>query len=184
MPFRATPFEGLFLFEPTIFEDKRGFFYESFNQRSFEQQTGVSTVFVQDNQSFSHYGVIRGLHFQVAQSEQAKLVRVLSGTVLDVVLDLRPASKTFGKVYSVVLSAQNRLQLFVPKGFAHGFSALSPQVEFSYKCDNFYSKQHEQGIHYADPALAIDWQVPQQQAIVSEKDAQLPTFAEWLSQRT
>jgi dTDP-4-dehydrorhamnose 3,5-epimerase len=176
MPFIETGFPGLLVYEPLVFEDSRGFFYESYNQKIFGG-AGVETQFVQDNQSRSTYGVIRGLHYQVPPYAQAKLVRALVGTILDVVVDVRKGSPTFGKVYSIELSAQNKKQLFVPAGFAHGFSVLSDVAEVMYKCDQFYHKGSEQGILYNDPALKIDWKVPSDKAIVSDKDKILPVFA-------
>src|SRR5690606_32437233 len=138
-------------------EDERGYFFESYNQQKFQQATNLSVNFVQDNQSFSSYGVIRGLHSQINEFEQAKLVRVLQGEVLDVIVDARKGSATYGKSYSVRLSAENKLQLFVPRGFYHGFAVLSKTAEFFYKCDNFYDRDSERGIYYADPGLNIDW---------------------------
>jgi dTDP-4-dehydrorhamnose 3,5-epimerase len=176
MPFIETGLPDLLVYEPLVFEDSRGFFYESYNQKIFGG-AGVETQFVQDNQSRSTYGVIRGLHYQVPPYAQAKLVRALVGTILDVVVDVRKGSPTFGKVYSIELSAQNKKQLFVPAGFAHGFSVLSDVAEVMYKCDQFYHKGSEQGILYNDPALKIDWKVPIDKAIVSDKDKILPVFA-------
>lgn len=175
MPFIPTEIEGLLIFEPQVFADERGYFFESYNQRIFEQ-AGITTPFVQDNQARSVRGVLRGLHYQIEPFAQAKLVRVLEGSVLDVVVDLRPQSATYGKWLGVELSAQNKRQLYVPRGFAHGYVVLSDTAEFFYKCDNFYSKAHEGGIIYNDPSLGIDWQMPLDAAIVSEKDKILPTF--------
>ena len=177
MPFIDTGFRDLVVFEPMVYDDSRGFFYEAYNQKIFGG-AGVETQFVQDNQSRSTYGVIRGLHYQVPPFAQAKLVRTLIGSILDVVVDIRKGSPTFGKVFSIELSAENKKQLFVPAGFAHGFSVLSEAAEVLYKCDQFYSKTCEQGILYNDPALQIDWKVPLDQAIVSDKDLVLPVFAE------
>ncbi|MCS6967282.1 MAG: dTDP-4-dehydrorhamnose 3,5-epimerase [Cytophagales bacterium] len=182
MPFHPTPLAGLWIFEPCVFEDERGYFFESFNQRLFAEHLGQEIVFVQDNQSKSTYGVIRGLHFQRGQYAQAKLVRVLSGRVLDVALDIRPDSPTFGQHFAIELSAENRLQVFIPRGFAHGFAVLSPTAEFFYKCDNFYAPQHEGGIYYADPQLKINWKIPLQDQIVSIKDKQQPLFASIINQ--
>lgn len=176
MPFIETPFQGLFIFEPRVFEDSRGYFFESFNDRLF-RDFGIGTQWVQDNQSGSSYGVIRGLHYQLPPNAQTKLVRVLRGEILDAVVDIRKGSPTYGKAFTVLLSAENKKQLFVPKGFAHGFSVLSPQAEVLYKCDGFYARESEGGIIYNDPALAIDWQVPQGKAIISDKDLELPTLA-------
>lgn len=175
MPFTATPLPGVFIFEPTVYPDDRGYFFESYNKRLF-QANHIPEEFVQDNQSFSCYGVIRGLHFQQEPHAQSKLVRVLQGRILDVVLDLRKGSPGFGKTFSIELSADNKKQIFIPKGFAHGFSVLSETTEISYKCDQFYNKQSEGGVWYNDPQLKIDWQVPADKALVSEKDAVLPPF--------
>lgn len=176
MPFQQTDFPGLLVFEPRVFEDSRGYFFESYNENIFKQE-GVDIRWVQDNQSSSTYGVIRGLHYQLPPVAQTKLVRVLRGEILDVVVDIRKGSPTYGKCYSEVLSAKNKKQLLVPKGFAHGFSVLSEKTEVLYKCDGFYNKESEGGIIYNDPALNIDWQIPADKAIVSEKDILLPTFA-------
>lgn len=175
MPFIETDFPDLKIFEPRVFEDERGYFYESFNQRTFEE-AGICTTFVQDNQARSTFGVLRGLHYQAGEYAQAKLVRVLEGSVLDVVVDLRLESPKYGQWYAIELSATNKRQLFVPRGFAHGYVVLTPTAEFFYKCDNFYSKAHEGGIHYADTTLGINWQIDLSRAILSEKDLILPTF--------
>lgn len=177
MPFINTYFPDVYLFEPMVFEDDRGFFYESYNERVF-QQNRIDIKFVQDNQSFSRYGVIRGLHYQLEPYAQTKLVRALQGTILDVIVDMRKGSPTYGKSLSVELSAGNKKQLFIPKGFAHGFSVLSETAEVLYKCDAFYHKESESGIVYNDDALKIDWQIPAGRAIVSPKDLQLPAFAQ------
>jgi len=176
MPFIDTGISGLLVFEPTVFGDNRGFFYEAYNEKIFGG-AGVETRFVQDNQSRSVYGVIRGLHYQIPPYGQSKLVRALVGTILDVAVDIRNGSPTFGKVFSIELSAENKKQLFIPAGFAHGFSVLSEAAEVMYKCDQFYNKACEQGIIYNDPTLQIDWQVPLSNAIVSDKDLILPSFA-------
>jgi dTDP-4-dehydrorhamnose 3,5-epimerase len=176
--FEATEFEGLWVIEPKVFGDARGYFFESFNQQVFENATGISVNFVQDNQSMSSFGVLRGLHLQLGEYAQAKLVRVLQGEILDVVVDMRPASPTFGKHYDIVLSAENKKQLYIPRGFVHGFVVLSEMAEFFYKCDNFYAPKHELGVMYNDPDLAIDWQIAESQLIVSERDKQLPSFEE------
>jgi dTDP-4-dehydrorhamnose 3,5-epimerase len=176
MPFKATDLPGLFLFEPNVFEDSRGYFFESYNENIFKQQ-GIDIRWLQDNQSSSQYGVIRGLHYQLPPYAQTKLVRALRGKILDVAVDIRKGSPTFGKAYSVVLSAKNKRQLFIPKGFAHGFSVLSKKAEVMYKCDGFYNKESEAGIIYNDAELNIDWRIPAEAAIVSEKDIQLPTLA-------
>jgi dTDP-4-dehydrorhamnose 3,5-epimerase len=170
MPFLATEFSDLYVFEPKVFEDSRGYFFESYNQKQFESDTGLKVNFVQDNQSKSSYGTLRGLHFQKGDAAQAKLVRVISGKVLDVVVDLRKDSKTFKKSFGIELSAENKKQLFVPRGFAHGFVVLSETAEFFYKCDNFYNAQAEGGLFYGDPDLKIDWIVRHEDLILSEKD--------------
>lgn len=175
MPFVKTPIRDLLLFEPKIFKDDRGYFFESFNQKAFEEK-GINIVFVQDNQSFSTYGVLRGLHFQKPPFEQAKLVRVISGEVLDVAVDIRKTSPTFGKWYSVVLSSDNKKQLFIPRGFAHGFVVLSETAEFFYKCDNYYSKESEGGILFSNNNLNIDWKLPLGDLLISMKDLQLGNF--------
>ena len=177
MPFTTTDIEGLLLFEPAVYEDNRGCFFESYNENVFRQQ-GIDKGWVQDNQSSSVYGVIRGLHYQLPPYAQSKLIRVLRGKILDVAVDIRKNSPTYGKAYSKVLSAKNRLQLFIPKGFAHGFSVLSNKAEVLYKCDHFYNKESEAGILYNDAELNIDWCVPEKDRIVSEKDQQLPSFAQ------
>jgi dTDP-4-dehydrorhamnose 3,5-epimerase len=177
MPFTTTEFPGLVVFEPRVFGDERGYFFESFNQKTFEE-AGITRPFVQDNQARSTFGVLRGLHFQKEDSAQAKLVRVLEGKVLDVVVDLRVGSPTYGKSYGIELSAENKLQLYVPRGFAHGYVVLSETAEFFYKCDNFYSKADEGGLIYNDPALKIDWGINLTEALLSDKDKVLPTLAE------
>ncbi|HQU59974.1 MAG: dTDP-4-dehydrorhamnose 3,5-epimerase [Phaeodactylibacter sp.] len=177
MPFIDTPLPGLKIFKPKIWEDSRGYFFEAFNQKEFET-AGIAARFVQDNQARSTFGVLRGLHYQVAPFAQAKLVRVLEGEVLDVAVDLREDSSTYGQSYSVRLSAENKWQLFVPRGFAHGYVVLSESAEFFYKCDNFYSKEHEGGIRFDDPSLNIDWEIRPEQAMLSEKDLLLPEFGE------
>ncbi|MBZ4192329.1 dTDP-4-dehydrorhamnose 3,5-epimerase [Niabella beijingensis] len=175
MSFTATDIEGLLLFEPRVFEDARGCFFEAYNQSAFEK-AGVTCNFIQDNQSHSSYGVIRGLHYQLNPYAQSKLVRVLEGTILDVAVDVRKGSPTYGRIFSVELSADNRKQLLIPHGFAHGFSVLSSKATVLYKCDAFYNKESEGGIIFNDPDLMIDWGVPQEDRIVSEKDLQLPLF--------
>lgn len=177
MPLLDTPISGLLIFEPQVFADERGYFFESYNQRTWAE-AGVQNVFVQDNQARSTRGVLRGLHYQVGDMAQAKLVRVTEGEVLDVAVDLRPGSDTFGQWYSILLSAENKRQLLVPRGFAHGYVVLSETAEFCYKCDNFYSKAHEGGVRFDDPTLAIDWQFDLSRVLVSEKDKALPFFAE------
>jgi dTDP-4-dehydrorhamnose 3,5-epimerase len=177
MPFDKTQFPGLLVFEPIVYEDSRGYFFESYNERNFQQEN-ITLRFVQDNQSSSSYGVIRGLHLQLKPHAQAKLVRVLSGSILDVAVDMRKNSPTYGKVFSIELSAENKKQLFIPVGFAHGFSVLSERAEVFYKCDEFYKKESETGVRYNDPLLHIDWKIPPEKINVSEKDQQLPLFAD------
>ncbi len=177
MPFLTTEIPDLLIFEPKVFADSRGYFFESYNEKIFEQQ-GVNIRFVQDNQSSSSYGVIRGLHYQLNPYAQTKLIRVLSGKILDVAVDMRKGSPTFGQHFDIELSAENKKQLLIPKGFAHGFSVLSETAEVLYKCDEFYNKNSEGGIRFDDPALNIDWQVAADKAIVSEKDQQLSNFAD------
>lgn len=169
MKFTKTAIEGVVIVEPNVYEDERGYFFESYNQAEFEVN-GISNKFVQDNQSKSCYGVIRGLHCQLGKHAQAKLVRVLSGKVLDVAVDVRKSSPTFGKYVAVELSAENKRQLFIPRGFLHGFSVLSDEAVFVYKCDNFYCKESEFGIRYDDEEIGIDWKIPADRVIVSSKD--------------
>lgn len=173
MPLLKTEFPDLLIFKPKIWEDDRGYFFESYNQKVFEQE-GVKINFIQDNQARSGYGVIRGLHYQLAPYAQTKLIRVLSGAILDVVIDIRQQSPTYGKVYTIELSAENKKQLLVPKGFAHGYSVITETAEVFYKCDEFYNKESEGGIAYNDSELNIDWQIPEEKAIVSEKDKHYP----------
>lgn len=173
MSFTKTDIPGLLIFEPRVFEDSRGYFFESYNENIF-CQAGIDIRWVQDNQSTSDYGVIRGLHYQLSPHAQSKLIRVLKGKILDVVVDIRKGSPTYGKSFTVKLSAKNKKQLFIPAGFAHGFSVLSEKAEVMYKCDVFYNKESEAGIIYNDPELGIDWQIPVEQAIISEKDQKLP----------
>lgn len=170
-----TDIEGLFILEPKVFGDDRGYFFEAYNKKVFEDLVG-SADFVQDNESKSRFGVIRGLHFQTGEHAQAKLVRVVSGSVLDVAVDLRPGSKTFGQHVAVLLSGGNKRMLFIPRGFAHGFSVLSEEVVFQYKCDNLYCPQAEGAIAWDDPDLGIDWQIPAEDVILSEKDRNNPSF--------
>lgn len=176
MNFIATKLEGCYIIEPKIFNDERGYFMESFNEKTFQDGTKQPVHFVQDNQSYSTRGVLRGLHYQTGVHAQAKLVRVLKGEVLDIAVDIRPDSKTFGEHVSIVLSGENQKQFFIPKGFAHGFLVLSETAVFFYKCDNFYNKESEGGIIYNDPTLKIDWQFGEDELIISEKDIQLPTL--------
>jgi len=169
MPFTTTNFPGLLIFEPNVFNDDRGYFFESYNENTFSAG-GATMKFVQDNQARSTYGVIRGLHFQLAPYAQTKLIRALSGSILDVVVDLRKGSPMYGKVFSIELSAENKKQLLVPKGFAHGYSVLTESAEVLYKCDSFYNKESEGGLLFNDPVLAIDWRIPAEKALVADKD--------------
>ena len=169
-----TPFEGCFVIKPRIFNDNRGYFFESFNQKTFAEITNHDVPFVQDNQSFSTKGTLRGLHLQKGEYAQSKLVRVTLGEVLDVAVDLRKSSATYGKYHSVILSESNNLQFFVPRGFAHGFVVLSDVAVFQYKCDKYYNKSSESGIHFADTTLNIDWKFPIDELKVSDKDNELP----------
>jgi dTDP-4-dehydrorhamnose 3,5-epimerase len=180
MPFTTCDIPGLVIIEPTVFEDSRGYFYEAYNQNVF-QQNGIDCNFVQDNQSKSSYGVIRGLHYQQDPFAQSKLVRVLEGRILDVAVDIRKGSPTYGQHFDLELSAENRKQLFIPAGFAHGFSVLSETAVVLYKCDALYNKQSEGGIRFDDPALNIDWRIEPSKAVISEKDIQLPLFHESVS---
>ena len=174
MNFTETNLEGCFIIEPRVIYDERGYFMESFNERTFQERVGESIHFVQDNQSFSSKGVLRGLHYQTGSQVQAKLVRVLTGSVLDVVVDIRPNSRSYGHYVAEVLSAENRKQIFVPAGFAHGFVVLSETATLFYKCDNFYHKESEGGIIFNDPELNIDWGEESKDWIISEKDKNLP----------
>ncbi len=176
MPFLTTPLEGVQVFEPRVFKDDRGYFYESYNKNTFTE-AGITCEFVQDNQSFSEYGTVRGIHLQLGDYAQAKLVRVIQGEVLDVAVDLRAGSKTFGQHFAIHLSADNHKQLFIPRGFGHGFSVLSPTAIFSYKCDNYYHKEAEAGVIFNDQELNIDWKIPLNSAIVSQKDKELPSLS-------
>lgn len=178
MPFIQTKIKDVVIFEPRIFTDDRGYFFETYNEKLFNDN-GVTAKFVQDNQSKSSYGVIRGLHFQKGEHAQAKLVRVLQGRVLDVAVDLRAGSETYGKHVAVELSDVNNLQLFIPRGFAHGFSVLSRTAVFAYKCDNLYCKESEGGIDCNDPDLGIDWQIPAEDRVLSEKDKLHPLFKDF-----
>ncbi|HMV24484.1 MAG TPA: dTDP-4-dehydrorhamnose 3,5-epimerase [Saprospiraceae bacterium] len=175
MPLIKTDFDGLLIFEPKVIEDDRGYFYESYNRRMYEDE-GYQYDWVQDNQAFSSRGVVRGLHYQTGDMAQAKLVRVIEGEVLDVVVDIRPGSPTYGKSYSIILNAENKKQLLVPRGFAHGYAVLSDTAIFFYKCDNYYSKEHEGGILFNDPQLKIDWLLTESEIQLSEKDKVQPVF--------
>jgi len=175
MPFTKTPFPGLLIFEPKVFGDNRGYFFESYNQKVFLEQN-IEINFVQDNQASSIFGVIRGLHYQLEPYAQTKLIRVLSGNIIDAVVDLRQNSPTYGKAYTIELSAENKKQLLVPKGFAHGYSVISETAEVFYKCDIFYHKESEGGIAWNEPSLNIDWQIPAERVRVSEKDSFYPSL--------
>ena len=168
-----TEIEGVVIIEPRIFKDARGYFFESFSEREFSEKV-ADVHFVQDNESRSCYGVIRGLHFQKPPYTQAKLLRVVRGAVLDVAVDLRKGSPTFGKYVAVELTEENHRQLYIPRGFAHGFSVLSEDVVLQYKCDNYYAPQSEGAIAWDDPELGIDWRIPKEKAILSEKDSRHP----------
>jgi dTDP-4-dehydrorhamnose 3,5-epimerase len=176
MGITETKLKDCFILEPKIFNDSRGYFFESFNQRNFFNVTGQHVNFVQDNEAFSTKGVLRGLHFQTGEYAQAKLVRVIKGRVLDIAVDLRKNSKTFGEFQSLELSEDNKKQFFIPRGFAHGFVVLSETAIFTYKCDNYYDKESEAGIIYNDSTLNINWLLPEQELILSDKDKILPTF--------
>ncbi len=173
-----TEIQGLFIIEPDVCVDSRGYFFESFNKRRFEEQTGISADFVQDNESRSTYGVVRGLHFQKPPHAQAKLVRVISGRVLDVAVDLREGSPTYGRHVAVELSGENHRQVFIPKGFAHGFSVLSEEAVFQYKCDGYYAPEAEGAVAWDDPDLAIDWRIPADDIKLSEKDRKHPRLSQ------
>lgn len=178
MDFIKTPIEGLIVMTPRVFKDNRGYFFESYNKNTI-REAGIENVFVQDNESYSCYGTIRGLHFQKPPFAQAKLVRVIQGTVLDVAVDLRSGSPTFGKWHGVILSGENKKQFFIPRGFAHGFSVLSETALFAYKCDSVYDKASERAIYLYDKDLNIDWQIPADKAVLSEKDKKNPSFEEY-----
>lgn len=171
----STEFEGLFILEPTVFEDHRGFFMESYNAKHMKE-LGIYYEFVQDNQSKSSFGVLRGLHFQNPPYAQTKLIRVLFGNILDVVVDIRKSSKTYGQSFTIELSADNKKQLLIPQGFAHGFSVLSDTADILYKCDNYYNRESEGGLIYNDDFLKIDWKISNEDVIVSSKDLKLPSF--------
>lgn len=182
MTIEKTAIADLIVVEPSVYKDDRGYFFESFNKEQFKKND-LDYDFIQDNQSFSKRGVIRGLHFQVGAYAQTKLVRVLEGEILDVAVDLRVASETYGQYFSIVLSAENKKQLLVPAGFAHGFSVLSESASVLYKVDQVYHKDSERGIRYDDPILNIDWQVDSNSIIVSEKDVILPGFSDFVSEK-
>ena len=180
MNFIETAIEGVFIIDPRLFGDERGYFFDSYSRAAFEA-AGLHYDFVQDNQSKSVYGTVRGLHFQKGEHAQAKLVRVLEGTVLDVAVDLRRASPTYGRHVAVELSAENNRQLLIPRGFAHGFSVLSETAIFAYKCDNLYCRESEGGIRFDDPTLAVDWRIDPAKALTSEKDKLHPYFSEFVT---
>lgn len=178
MKVEQTILKDCFIIYDTVIEDQRGYFFESFNQQKFQAQTGLNISFVQDNQSKSTKGVLRGMHYQLGEHAQAKLVRVIEGAVLDIAVDIRPHSPSFGKSFALELTATNKKQLFVPRGFAHGFVVLSDTATFFYKCDNFYNKASEGGFIYNDTTLNLDWQLPSSEIILSDKDKVLPSFNE------
>jgi dTDP-4-dehydrorhamnose 3,5-epimerase len=175
-----TEIDGVVIIKPKVWEDARGYFFESFVQKEFDEKV-CKTTFVQENESKSTYGVLRGLHYQLPPFAQAKLVRVIKGSVLDVAVDIRKNSPTFGKYVAVELTGENHLQLFIPRGFAHGFAVLSDEAVFQYKCDNYYSPQNEGGIRFDDASIGIDWKLPKNELILSDKDAQHPNFDEFLT---
>lgn len=174
-----TKLKGCFILEPNVFEDERGYFFESYNENKLEEILGYKPTFVQDNQSKSSYGVIRGLHMQSGEHSQAKLVRVVEGAVIDVAVDVRPGSETYGQSVVVELSADNKRQLFIPRGFLHGFSVISDTAVFFYKCDNGYNKASEDGVYPLDENFGIDWQIPTEKMILSEKDKEAQSFEEF-----
>lgn len=173
MKVSETELKGCFIIEPQIFSDERGYFFESFHKEKFQQLTNIEVDFLQDNEAFSNRGIIRGLHFQKGQFAQAKLVRVVKGKVLDVALDIRLGSKTYGKHFSIILSEKNKKQLFIPRGFAHGYAVLEDNTVFSYKCDNYYNKESESGVIYNDSDLLIDWMLKDEEVLLSVKDNKL-----------
>lgn len=175
MKVQTTPIEGLLIIEPDIFKDNRGYFFETYQIKRF-QELGIKSTFVQDNESYSTYGVIRGLHYQIGEFAQAKLIRVIKGKVYDVAVDLRKNSPTFGQWFGIELDDIHKKMFYIPRGFAHGFSVLSEDAIFSYKCDNYYNKGSERGIIFSDLFLNIDWKIPEDKIIVSEKDKLLPSF--------
>ena len=178
MNFIETQLKGCFILEPKIIQDERGYFLESFNENTIQKGLGLDIHFVQDNQSYSSKGVLRGMHYQTGEFAQAKLVRVLQGEVLDVAVDIRPDSPTYGQYEAVILSAENQKQFFVPRGFAHGFLVLSENATFFYKCDNFYNKESEGGIKYDDKTINIDWNFPSDRLVISDKDKIQPSLNE------
>ena len=176
-----TDIEGVFILEPRVFGDERGYFFESFSAREFAKETGLDITFVQDNESRSHFGVLRGLHFQLPPFTQSKLVRVVKGRVLDVAVDIRKGSPTYGKWTSCELTEDNHRQFFIPKGFAHGFCVLSEDAIFQYKCDNYYAPQADGGISILDGSLGIEWGIPMDKAVLSEKDTKHPLLKDFNS---
>ncbi|MDH3649575.1 MAG: dTDP-4-dehydrorhamnose 3,5-epimerase [Saprospiraceae bacterium] len=179
MKFIETSIPGLVLIEPIVYRDDRGYFFESY-QKAAWQSAGIYCTFVQDNEAYSRYGAVRGLHYQLPPFQQDKLVRVIHGEVLDVVIDIRPQAATYGQHFSAILSDANKRQLFIPAGFAHGYATLSDTAIFAYKCSQYYSRDHEAGIGHDDPQLNIDWQIPNQNRIISPKDQQLPPLGQHL----
>ncbi|MEL6535063.1 MAG: dTDP-4-dehydrorhamnose 3,5-epimerase [Bacteroidota bacterium] len=179
MQVEKSPLEGCLVLTPRIFNDHRGWFIESFNQKTWDEALGKKMNWVQDNHSVSHRGVLRGLHFQKGEFAQAKLVRVVKGEVIDIAVDLRQDSPTYKQSFATRLSAENQRQIFVPRGFAHGFVALEENTVLLYKCDNYYAPQAEAGIRFDDPELALDWHLPHNELILSDKDLKLPTLTEW-----
>ncbi len=175
MKIQKTPIDGLLVVEPKVFEDDRGYFFECFQTERYKE-SGINAAFIQDNESKSVRGVIRGLDYQIGADAQAKLVRVIDGCVFDVAVDLRKNSPTFGQWFGVELSGENKKQFYIPRGFAHGFSVLSETAIFSYKCDNLYAPESERGILYNDPELNIDWKIPDSEAIISAKDQKNSLF--------
>ena len=181
MKIRETYIQGLIVIEPEVFGDSRGYFFESFSAAKFAEQVGIQVPFVQDNESRSSYGVVRGLHMQLPPHAQAKLVRVVEGRVLDVAVDLRKDSPTFGKHFAIELTGENHLQVYIPRGFAHGFSVLSESAVFQYKCDGYYAPEAEAAIAWNDPELGVDWKLPQEDVVLSAKDRNHPTLKEFIA---
>jgi dTDP-4-dehydrorhamnose 3,5-epimerase len=182
MIIEESPLKGSFIIHPSVFEDHRGYFYESFNQKVLDEAIGYSPQFVQDNQSQSKQGVLRGLHLQLGEFAQSKLVRAIAGRILDIIVDVRLESPQFGQYFSLVLSSDNKKQLFIPRGFAHGFAVLSETAAIHYKADNYYNKDAESGLLYNDPAMNIDWQIPAEEIVTSEKDLLLPNLSQFKEQ--
>lgn len=180
MAIMETEIDGVFVIKPTIFEDSRGYFFESYSQKQFEEKIG-KVNFVQDNESKSSYGVVRGLHFQMPPYTQAKLVRCVKGAVLDVAVDLRLGSPTYGKYVAVELTEDNHLQLFIPKGFAHGFSVLSDEAVFQYKCDEFYHPEADGGINIIDEEIGVNWRIRKERMVLSDKDKMRPMLKDFVT---